>query len=78
MVVIRRELPRTMNAGPANGLPPRANEDSPFRGPLDRPLLGPELIVSDFSLSDFYIKLLAAEMPTPGAAALRCESQWPR
>ena len=40
MVVIRRELPRTRVASPASGLSHRSVEDPPFRGPLDRPLIG--------------------------------------
>src|SRR2546427_13048258 len=40
MVVIRRELPRTSVASPASGLSHRSVEDRPFRGPLDRPLIG--------------------------------------
>src|SRR2546426_4020005 len=40
MVVIRRELPRTSIAHSAIGLSHRSVEDPPFRGPLDRPLIG--------------------------------------
>ena len=35
MVMIRREPPRTRVAGPARGLSHSANEDSPFRVPLE-------------------------------------------
>ncbi len=44
MVVIRRELPRTSLASPASGLSHRSVEDPPFRGPLDRPLIGSDFI----------------------------------
>src|SRR2546422_9237273 len=40
MVVIRRQLPRTSIAHAASGLSHRSVEDPPFRGPLDRPLIG--------------------------------------
>ena len=45
MVVIRRELPRTRVASPASGLSHRSVEDPPFRGPLDRPLIGSVFIM---------------------------------
>src|SRR5437879_12591438 len=46
MVVIRRELPRTSVASPASGLSHRSVEDPPFRGPLDRPLIGSVFMMS--------------------------------
>ena len=39
MVFIRRELPRTYNAGQDSCLPQADLEGSPFRVPLDRHLL---------------------------------------